>query len=419
MSPTAKGQDIQAPLDGLRIVDLTTMVLGPYATQILADYGADVIKIESPQGDLMRKGGAKKSADMGALYLQLNRNKRSVVLDLKQVLGRKILLRLCETSDILIHNNRPAAMQRLKLTDKDVRAANPRLIYVSLIGYGENGPYAGKPAYDDLIQGICAVPAVSARIGGHAPEYVPLTLVDRIVGINAAHATLAAVLYRNRTGEAPSVELPMFETMAQFVLGDHLGGRSFNPPIGEPGYSRLLTANRRPYATSDGHLCVLVYTDKHWKSFFTAIDRAEQYVSDSRLSDQATRVRHYNEVYGVLADILRTRTSAEWINLLGRCDIPCAPMNDLDALIDDPHLASVKFFETKSHPTEGQIRYTGIPSRWNGSALKISRHAPRLGEHSLSVFRDAGISANEIDALLAGGTTIDGEVRTEADTSVD
>jgi Predicted acyl-CoA transferases/carnitine dehydratase len=366
----------------------------------------------------MRKGGAKKSADMGALYLQLNRNKRSVVLDLKQVLGRKILLRLCETSDILIHNNRPAAMQRLKLTDKDVRAANPRLIYVSLIGYGENGPYAGKPAYDDLIQGICAVPAVSARIGGHAPEYVPLTLVDRIVGINAAHATLAAVLYRNRTGEAPSVELPMFETMAQFVLGDHLGGRSFNPPIGEPGYSRLLTANRRPYATSDGHLCVLVYTDKHWKSFFTAIDRAEQYVSDSRLSDQATRVRHYNEVYGVLADILRTRTSAEWINLLGRCDIPCAPMNDLDALIDDPHLASVKFFETKSHPTEGQIRYTGIPSRWNGSALKISRHAPRLGEHSLSVFRDAGISANEIDALLAGGTTIDGEVRTEADTSV-
>jgi crotonobetainyl-CoA:carnitine CoA-transferase CaiB-like acyl-CoA transferase len=211
----------------------------------------------------------------------------------------------------------------------------------------------------------------------------------------------------------------MFETMAQFVLGDHLGGRSFNPPIGEPGYSRLLTANRRPYATSDGHLCVLVYTDRHWKSFFTAIGRAEQYALDSRLSDQATRVRHYNEIYGVLADILRTRTSAEWIDLLGRCDIPCAPMNDLDALIDDPHLASVKFFETKSHPTEGQICYTGIPSRWNGSALKISRHAPRLGEHSLSVFREAGLSADEIDALLAGGTTIDGEVRTEADTSVD
>jgi crotonobetainyl-CoA:carnitine CoA-transferase CaiB-like acyl-CoA transferase len=418
MSPTANSQAIHAPLDGLRVIDLTSMVLGPYATQILADYGADIVKIESPQGDLMRPGGAKKSADMGALYLQLNRNKRSVVLDLKQELGRKILLRLCETADVFVHNNRPAAMQRLKLPDKDVRGTNSRLIYVSLIGYGNNGPYAGKPAYDDLIQGICSLPSVCARAGRHSPQYVPLTLVDRIVGLNAAHAILAAVLYRNRTGVGASVELPMFETMAQFVLGDHLGGRSFDPPIGEAGYSRLLTTNRRPYATRDGYLCVLVYTDKHWKAFFSAIDRAGQYNSDPRLSDHATRVHHYNEVYGILADILRTRTSEEWMTLLERCDIPCAPMNDLDALIDDPHLASVQFFENKLHPTEGHIRYTGIPSRWNGSTLRITRHAPRLGEHSLSVFRDAGISASEINALLASGATIDGEVRTEADTSV-
>jgi crotonobetainyl-CoA:carnitine CoA-transferase CaiB-like acyl-CoA transferase len=261
MASTKAQQNAQAPLEGLRIVDLTSMVLGPYATQILADYGADVIKVEPPQGDLMRKGGAAKSADMGALYLQLNRNKRSVVLDLKRPPARAALLRLCERADVLVHNTRLPAMRRLQLTDDDVRKVNPRLVYVSLIGYGDNGPYAGKPAYDDLIQGICALPATAARAGGQEPRYVPLTLTDRIVGINAVHAVLAAVLHRDRTGEGQSVELPMFETMAQLVLGDHLGGRSFEPPIGEPGYARLMTANRRPYATRDGYVCALIYTD--------------------------------------------------------------------------------------------------------------------------------------------------------------
>ena len=416
-SSTVSRQSGQAPLQGLRVVDLTSMVLGPYATQILADYGADVIKIEPPQGDLMRKGGALKSANMGALYLQLNRNKRSVVLDLKQPPARQALLRLCEQADVFVHNNRPAAMRRLQLTDEDVGAVNPRVVYVSLIGYGDNGPYAGKPAYDDLIQGICALPAIAAQAGGREPRYVPLTLTDRIVGINAVHAILAAVLRRDRSGEGQSVELPMFETMAQFVLGDHLGGRSFDPPIGEPGYNRLLTANRRPYATSDGYVCVLIYTDKHWQAFFEAVGRRDEFFANPRLSDHATRARHYNEVYGIVADILRTRTTAQWVALFERCDIPCAPMNDLDDLIDDPHLAAVEFFQSKTHPTEGRVRYTGIPSRWNGAALKITRHAPRLGEHSLSVLKEAGISAGAIAALLRSGATIDGELTAKADVS--
>jgi crotonobetainyl-CoA:carnitine CoA-transferase CaiB-like acyl-CoA transferase len=410
MSSKAPHQSNQAPLQGLRVIDLTSMVLGPYATQILADYGADVIKVEPPQGDLMRKGGALKSADMGALHLQLNRNKRSLVLDLKLPLARNVLSRLIEQADVFIHNNRLAAMRRLKLADEDVRRVNPRLVYVSLIGYGENGPYAGKPAYDDLIQGICALPATAARAGRQEPRYVPLTLVDRIVGINAAHAVLAALFQRDRTGEGQSVELPMFETMAQFVLGDHLGGRSFDPPIGEPGYNRLMTANRRPYPTSDGHVCALIYTDRHWKAFFEAVGRLEEYSANRRLSDHATRSRHYNEVYGIIADIIATRTTAEWIKLFERCDIPCAPMNDLDALIDDPHLAAVGFFETKTHPTEGLIRYTGVPSTWNGAKLPITRHAPRLGEHSLAILREAGIAADEIAALLKGGATIDGHI---------
>jgi crotonobetainyl-CoA:carnitine CoA-transferase CaiB-like acyl-CoA transferase len=398
----------QAPLQGLRILDLTSMVLGPYATQILADYGADVIKVEPPQGDLMRKGGAAKSPGMGALHLQLNRNKRSVVLDLKQPPARRALLRLSESADVLVHNNRPAAMRRLKLTDADVRAANPRLIYVSLFGYGETGPYAGKPAYDDLIQGICALPATAAQAGAREPRFVPLTLSDRVVGIYAVHAVLAAVLRRDRTGTGQSVELPMFETMAQLVLGDHLGGRSFEPPLGEPGYARLMTANRRPYATRDGHVCALIYTDKHWRAFFEAIGRLDEFTANPRLSDHATRAQHYNEVYGMIADILGNGTTAEWIALFERCDIPCAPMNDLDALIDDPHLAAVGFFQMLTHPTEGKIRYTGIPSRWNGTALAVTRHAPHLGEHSLTVLREAGVAAADIEALLQSGATIDG-----------
>jgi crotonobetainyl-CoA:carnitine CoA-transferase CaiB-like acyl-CoA transferase len=414
---SSAGPQPNAPLQGLRILDLTSMVLGPYATQILADYGADVIKIEPPQGDLVRKSGMTKSADMGALYLQLNRNKRSVVLDLKQASARKALLRLCENADVLVHNNRPAAMRRLELTDDDVHGANARLVYVSLIGYGENGPYAGRPAYDDLIQGICAVPATVAKAGAQEPRYVPLTLTDRIVGINAAHTILAAVFQRDRSGEGQSVELPMFETMAQFVLGDHLGGRTFDPPIGGPGYNRLMTANRRPYATSDGYVCALIYTDKHWRAFFEAIGRLDEYSTDPRLSDYVARSRHYNELYGLLADILRTRTTAEWLALLARCDIPSAPMNDLDALIDDPHLAAVGFFQTLTHPTEGDVRYTGIPSRWNGTAIPITRHAPHLGEHSLAILREAGISADDIGALLRSGATLDGAIAAKAGAS--
>jgi crotonobetainyl-CoA:carnitine CoA-transferase CaiB-like acyl-CoA transferase len=408
------GPQQNAPLQGLRVLDLTSMVLGPYATQILADYGADVIKVEPPQGDLVRKAGATKSADMGALHLQLNRNKRSIVLDLKQDSARQALLRLCENADVFVHNNRPAAMRRLKLTDEDVRNVNPRLVYVSLIGYGENGPYAGKPAYDDLIQGICAVPATGAKAGAQEPRYVPLTLTDRIVGINAAHAMLAAVFRRDRTGDGQSVELPMFETMAQFVLGDHLGGRTFDPPIGGPGYNRLMTANRRPYATSDGYVCALIYTDKHWRAFFEALGRLDDYCADPRLSDYVARSQHYNEIYGLVADILQTRTTAESLALLARCDIPCAPMNDLDALIDDPHLAAVGFFQMLAHPTEGNVRYTGVPSRWNGAALKITRHAPHLGEHSLAIFKEAGFSADDIGVLLQSGATLDGAIKIKA-----
>jgi crotonobetainyl-CoA:carnitine CoA-transferase CaiB-like acyl-CoA transferase len=395
------------PLHGVRVVDMTTVLMGPFATQIVADYGADVIKVEPPEGDIMRLAGPMRSPGMGAMSLHANRNKRSIALDLKKESGRRALLRLCANADVFVTNNRPASMRRLGLADDELRAANPRLVRVSLIGYGEGGPYAGRPAYDDLIQGISGVPGLVARVSGHEPRYVPLTMADRIVGLNAVHVILAALVDRDRVGEGQAVELAMFETLAQFVLGDHMGGRTFTPPLGEPGYSRLLVADRRPYRTSDGYICVLVYTDKQWQAFFRASGRADL-ADDPRLKDHATRAQHYAPVYAMLADIIATRPTAEWMRLLQAADIPCVPMNDLDSLIDDEHLKAAGFFVEMEHPSEGAIRLTGIPSRWSRSQPRVSRHPPRVGEHSVEVLHEAGFSAEDIARMCAEGAVIDG-----------
>ncbi len=305
------------PLAGVRIIDLTSVMMGPYATMLLGDYGADVIKVESPEGDVMRHAAPMKSRRMGAMYLQGNRNKRSIVLDLKKAGGRAALLRLAETADVFVHNVRPKAMARLKLGADDLLAVNPRLVYASLHGFGETGPYAGRPAYDDLIQGLTALPALTGKITGE-PRYSPATMADRIVGLNATHAILAALFHRERTGEGQAIEIPMFETMAQFVLGDHMAGRSFEPRIGPPGYSRLLSPDRRPYQTSDGYVCALVYSDKQWNAFFHAIGLDEEKDRDPRLNSIASRTRNYDFVYDWFSHVMKTRTTAEWLTVLRR-----------------------------------------------------------------------------------------------------
>jgi crotonobetainyl-CoA:carnitine CoA-transferase CaiB-like acyl-CoA transferase len=397
-APQARG-----PLAGIRIIDMSTVLMGPYATQILADYGADVVKIEPPDGDIMRHGGPMRHPGMGPLFLQANRNKRSVVVDIKTAGGREVLLRLCRRADVFICNVRPAALRRLGLGPDDFRAANPRLVHVSLIGYGEGGPYSGRPAYDDLIQGLAAIPATVRQAGGGAPRYAPLTMADHIVGLNAVHVVLAALMERNRSGEGQTIELPMFETLAQFVLSDHFGGRAFEPPLGPPGYSRLLAPDRRPFRTRDGHICILVYTDRQWESFFRIIGKAEQFRTDPRFKDAAVRSRHYAEAYTFLAEAMETRTTAEWLAALQEGDIPAVPMHDLDALIDDPHLAAVGFFHAMNHPTEGRIRLVGIPSRWSRSRPAITRHPPGLGEHTAEVLREIGFRAGAIRQLAADG----------------
>jgi crotonobetainyl-CoA:carnitine CoA-transferase CaiB-like acyl-CoA transferase len=345
---------------------------------------------------------------MGAMYLQGNRNKRSIALDLKKAGGRDALLRLSSTADVFVHNVRPAAMRRLRLGADDLLALNPRLVYASLHGFGEQGPYAGRPAYDDLIQGMTALPALTGKITGE-PRFSPATIADRIVGLNATHAILAALLHRDRTGEGQSIEIPMFETMAQFVLGDHMSGRSFEPPVGPSGYSRLLSPDRRPYQTSDGYICALVYNDKQWSAFFRSIGQDNKGDRDPRLNSITSRTNNYDFVYGWFSDVMKTRTTAEWMRLFEEADIPHAPLHDLDSLIDDPHLAAVGLLQSIDHPTEGPLRVAGPAATWSRTPPSIRQYPPRLGEHGGAILREAGFSDSEIEALIADGAMVEAD----------
>ncbi len=393
------------PLDGIRVVDLTSVLMGPAATQVLADYGADVVKVEPPGGDIMRHAGHMRNPGMGPVYLHANRNKRSIVIDLKKPEGRDTLLALAATADMFVHNVRPAAMERLGLGYAAFSAINKRLIYLALVGFDQHGPYAPFPAMDDVIQGASGISGLHAQYCGE-PLYVPMVMVDRYCAINAAQVALAALFMRERTGQGQSIEVPMFESMVQAVLGDHMGGETFEPPAGPMGYARLLTPHRKPFKTRDGYIALIVYTDAQWQAFFEVVGEPDRFKSDPRFTTAAARAQNHDHAYAMLADLLATRTTTEWIALLRERDIPCMPMHDLNGVLHDPHLQAVDFFEALEHPSEGRVRAMRVSSRWSDADLSIYRHAPRAGEQSVEVLREAGFGRDRIDRLLASRAII-------------
>ena len=369
------------PLTGVRIVDLTTVVMGPSATQILGDLGADVIKIEAASGDSMRNIGPMRSPGMGPLFLQSNRNKRAIVLDLKSPAGIEKLRELIAGSDVLVSNIRPQALARLGLDYANAAKINPSIIYCAAVGYGQGGPYAGEAVYDDLMQAASGISGMFHREDGK-PRYAPVNICDRVVGLYTVIAIQAALYHRHLTGEGQEVEVPMFETMADFVLSDHIGGRAFAPVIGDTGYLRLLSRTRGPYATSDGYIAVVVYTDLHWRKFSAMIGRPNLIDEDERLRDMQARTTHAEVAGQTLADELARKSTGEWLAEFHARDIPVCRVNSVEDLFEDRHLRAVGFFREMEHPTEGAVTVPRPPLNFSRTPLEIRMLAPRLGEHN-------------------------------------
>jgi crotonobetainyl-CoA:carnitine CoA-transferase CaiB-like acyl-CoA transferase len=400
-TPIPDRPDRPGPLAGVRIVDLTTVVLGPYATQMLGDLGADVIKVESPDGDTTRHTGPRRNPYMAAMFLTMNRNKRSIVLDLKIPAGRDALLRLIDTADVFVHNIRPQKLKPLGLTSEALLARRPRLVFAAIHGWREDGPYGGRPAYDDLIQGVTGIAALMETMTGE-PRYAPTILADKTCGLMTVQAILAALFHRERTGRGQAVEIPMFETMVSYLMVEHLYGATFAPPEGPIGYARVLAPWRRPYRTADGFISMIAYTDRQWQRFWQAAGRPET-MDDPRFADLAARTADVDDVYRLAGEALATKTTAEWLALFDELEIPAGPVNALADLADDPHLKAIGFFRHVAHPSEGDLVMPDTPLRFSDSPAAITRLPPRFGEHGREILGEIGLSGEEIDVLAAAG----------------
>jgi crotonobetainyl-CoA:carnitine CoA-transferase CaiB-like acyl-CoA transferase len=395
------------PLEGIRIVDLTTVVVGPTATLFLADYGAEVIKVESPGGDLLRTlGGRSKSGQLSGKFTHFNRNKRSIVLDLKQPSAMEALHKLLKTADVFVANIRPAALERLGLGAEALRRDFPRLIVCNLMGFGREGRYRDRPAYDSIIQGMSGITACNARIFGE-PKFVPMVMMDHTVGLIATQCILAALFHREKTGEGQAIEVPMFENAASFVLVEQLGDQTFVPPLGDWGDRRVLDPLAQPIATKDGYICVSANTDGQAFALFAAIGRPEL-KDDPRFNSVKARYTNVREYFAIRAEGLKQKTSAEWLEILEKADVPAGPAHTIDSLLADEHLADVGFFRTIDHPTEGEKIELNNPNKFSGGLREEQTPAPFLGADSRAILSELGYADAAIDEMLASKATHDG-----------
>jgi crotonobetainyl-CoA:carnitine CoA-transferase CaiB-like acyl-CoA transferase len=390
--------EVKGPLHGVRVVDLTAMVMGPYCTQIMADMGADVIKVEPPAGDNTRYISVGPAPGMSGVFVNVNRGKRSVVLDLRTEAGKDALRAMIGEADVFIHSMRSKAIVKLGFGYDDVAALRPEIVYTNCYGYGRRGPEADQPAYDDTIQAQCGLPAVQEQLTGEA-SYVGTIMADKVAGLTALYATMMALFHRERTGEGQEVEVSMFETMASFMLVEHANGAMFDPPLGPAIYPRTVAPNRRPYPTKDGHIAALIYNDKHWNAFIEAVQPAwssELYATLER------RARQIDVVYGLVAETLLERTTGEWLALFRELEIPAAAIQTPGDLFNDPHLNAVGLFETIDTP-HGKVRFPGVPTWFSRTPGKVAGPAPELGADTASVL-------SELDALSERqvGRVVDG-----------
>ena len=385
------------------MIDITAVMAGPFGTLMLADRGADVIKVESPAGDAMRHSGPAPQPGMSPIFQHMNRNKRSIVLDLKKPGGVEVLMDLVRDADVFVYNMRPKAMARLGIGYERLAAVNERIIYCGIVGFGQAGPYAGRPAYDDLIQGVSGIPDIVGRANGGEPHYVPFAISDRVAGLYAANAILSALVEQGRTGKGAEIEVPMFEANVHFLMVEHLFGASFDPPVCSALNPRVLEPDRRPYPTRDGYVCVMPSTTRQWHSVFKLLGR-EDFQADPRFADNASRRAHIDVLYGLLASSLTERTTAEWLAVLVEADIPVAPMNSITELTADPHLAATGFFR-KMAQQGGEFLHMAAPAQWADRPFADPLPAPALAQHTDDVLRELGYDELRIQALHRDGVT--------------
>ncbi|MBT6133942.1 MAG: CoA transferase [Kordiimonadaceae bacterium] len=395
---------MSGPLDGVKVIEFTSVVLGPWACQILGDMGADIIKVEPPAGDTNRNlGPNRNNSDMSALFMTCNRNKRSIVLDLKKPEGQEVALKLAADADVMVHNFRPQAMVKLGLDFDAVKAVNPEIIYCATYGYSKNGPYGNKGALDDSIQAGSGIAMIMSMVEGE-PRYLPTIIADKTTGMAVVNAVTAALFYKERHGKGQEIEVPMYETMVSFVMAEHQWGQTFEPAIGKAGYVRLMSEHRRPYKTKDGYIAVLPYWDNHWKTFCTIVERPDM-LSDPRFKDMQSRLTNIGASYAETGKALFKKTTAEWLEILEPTNVPHMIVNTLDGLIDDPQLVESGFWQLHDHPTEGKIRMAKSPYNFSETPTDITRLPPRLGEQSEEILREAGYSDDEIYKMFELGVT--------------